>query len=204
MPVHFDPRNPRDNIVGDLPSPASALVSPIGFAIVLFGLAYLVLVGGRGPDWEVRRLPRPLGKQLSSETETLLRWRSPAGSRHRWQCKKCGKQVDDIFDTCWKCETPRDGLSVSVPAADELVATPDVRVVELCSAANEVEAYAILALLANVGIPARVVGKYLGNAVGGLALGEATSPRIWVREEDVRRAREILRQETANPEAGTS
>ena len=26
-----------------------------------------------------------------------------------WTCKKCGEQIDDQFDSCWKCATPKDG-----------------------------------------------------------------------------------------------
>ena len=25
-----------------------------------------------------------------------------------WICKKCGESVDDQFDSCWKCSTPKD------------------------------------------------------------------------------------------------
>ena len=30
-----------------------------------------------------------------------------------WTCPKCGEQVEDQFDACWKCSTPKTG----VPAA---------------------------------------------------------------------------------------
>jgi hypothetical protein len=26
-----------------------------------------------------------------------------------WNCKKCGENIEDQFDSCWKCATPRDG-----------------------------------------------------------------------------------------------
>jgi hypothetical protein len=26
-----------------------------------------------------------------------------------WKCKKCGKQIEDNFDACWKCGTGKDG-----------------------------------------------------------------------------------------------
>ena len=26
-----------------------------------------------------------------------------------WNCQKCGEQVEDQFDTCWKCGTPKAG-----------------------------------------------------------------------------------------------
>jgi hypothetical protein len=25
-----------------------------------------------------------------------------------WKCKKCGEKVEETFDSCWKCSTPRD------------------------------------------------------------------------------------------------
>jgi len=28
-----------------------------------------------------------------------------------WKCKKCGEELEDSFDSCWKCNTPDDGSS---------------------------------------------------------------------------------------------
>ena len=36
-----------------------------------------------------------------------------------WTCKKCGEQVEDNFDSCWKCSAPRD----AAPAPAEVAAT---------------------------------------------------------------------------------
>ena len=130
-----------------------------------------------------------------------------------WRCPNCGERIEDVFDACWKCGTAQDGTPAAEvqsppddsaareprPAdelADESVASPDgsqnVRIVELCSAANEFEAQALCALLAEAGIQARVVGGLLGDVAGGLPLGEAVAPRIWVREEDAARVRQII------------
>jgi hypothetical protein len=68
------------------------------------------------------------------------------------------------------------------------------RLVEVCSAANGVEAYALCNALEEATIRARVVGEDLGNAAGSLPLGEPIAPRIWVRESDAIRAREIIDQ----------
>jgi hypothetical protein len=68
------------------------------------------------------------------------------------------------------------------------------RIVELCSAKNAMEAYFFRNLLEDEGIRSRVVGELLDSAAGALPLGEATSPRIWVREEDAAHAREIIDQ----------
>lgn len=68
------------------------------------------------------------------------------------------------------------------------------RIVEVCSAANAMEAYALRAVLEDAEIRAEVVGDILGTAGGGLPLGEATAPRIWVQAKDARRARQIIAQ----------
>ncbi len=68
------------------------------------------------------------------------------------------------------------------------------RLVEVCSAGNIVEADGLCELLEEAGILARVVGEGPGVAAGGLALGENVSPRIWVREDDLARAREVIEQ----------
>ena len=137
-----------------------------------------------------------------------------------WNCPNCGETIDDVFDACWKCGTNRDGTRAadfhaepSDPQTPDPRAEPDPpdeslaaandpkneRIVELCSAANAVEAYAIRSLLEEEGIQTCVVGDFLGNAAGGLPLGETTAPRIWVREKDAARAREVIDKQTAEP-----
>jgi hypothetical protein len=27
-----------------------------------------------------------------------------------WQCNKCGEKIEDQFDSCWKCGTPKAGV----------------------------------------------------------------------------------------------
>ena len=141
-----------------------------------------------------------------------------------WHCPKCGEQIDDVFDACWKCGTAKDGT----PAADfqaeprysdaidptsepessdeaaegSVAASGDAtpgRIVELCSAADVAEAYALRVLLDEAGIPSRVVGEFLGSAAGSLPLGETVAPRIWVRGEDAVRAREIIDERISRP-----
>jgi len=67
----------------------------------------------------------------------------------------------------------------------------DDRIVELCSAANSVEAHALCAALEDAGIRAQVVGEMLGNAAGWLPLGQTIAPRIWIRQGDLQRAQEV-------------
>jgi predicted nucleic-acid-binding Zn-ribbon protein len=31
-----------------------------------------------------------------------------------WTCSKCGEQIDDQFDSCWKCATVPGGLSPAI------------------------------------------------------------------------------------------
>jgi hypothetical protein len=132
-----------------------------------------------------------------------------------WRCPNCGESVDDKFDACWNCGTARDGtpdLDFHAEAGDPSVPdrgpdpepaprSPEVieadrilheRIVELCSAANVIEADGLCELLDEAGIRARVVGDGLGAAAGCLPLGEATSPRIWVYETDADRARQVI------------
>ena len=68
------------------------------------------------------------------------------------------------------------------------------RIVDVDSAANGLEAHGLCAVLEERGIRAEVVGEALGNAAGRLPLGEATAPRIWVREGDARCARELIEE----------
>jgi membrane protease YdiL (CAAX protease family) len=73
------------------------------------------------------------------------------------------------------------------------------RLVVVYSAANDVEAHGLRAVLEERGIRAQVVGESLGNAVGRLPFGEATAPRIQVREGDTGRAREIIEDLSRSP-----
>jgi hypothetical protein len=108
-----------------------------------------------------------------------------------WRCPSCGEQIDDNLDACANCGTVQDTTrDVEQPAASGL----HERVVEVCSAANIVEANDLYELLDEAGIKSQIVGDSLGAAAGCLPLGEATAPRIWVRESDADRARQIIEQ----------
>jgi hypothetical protein len=76
---------------------------------------------------------------------------------------------------------------------------PADRVVEIYAAANAIEAHALCAVLAEEAIQAQIVGEQLGNAAGCLPLGETLAPRIWVREGDATRAREIIEEWISQP-----
>jgi hypothetical protein len=132
-----------------------------------------------------------------------------------WNCPNCGEQIDDAFDACWKCGTAQDGTRAADfqpepgdPETHDPRADPDPpdeqvaddprndRIVELCEAANAFEAHALCGLLEEAGVRCRIVGETLGNAAGGLPLGETIAPRIWVREEDAARAWQIIDEQT--------
>ena len=71
-------------------------------------------------------------------------------------------------------------------------ADDDTRIVEIFSAANEVEAGAVRAALDAEGIEARLVGDRLGNAWGEVPLGFRSEPKRLVRETDADAARRII------------
>jgi hypothetical protein len=139
-----------------------------------------------------------------------------------WHCPACNEALDDAFDVCWNCGTDRDGLADplfrratddasnlgSGPGPEDELAEMDsdtadqptpaknaadrTKILELCSAADIVEANAIADVLEEAGIRVSIVGDALQGSAGGTPLGEATSPRLWISSEDLLRAREAL------------
>jgi hypothetical protein len=65
---------------------------------------------------------------------------------------------------------------------------------EVYRAENVPQAHLIKDQLEAAGIPARVDGDFLQGALGGLALGWASSPRVLVAESYAPKARKILAQ----------
>jgi hypothetical protein len=76
----------------------------------------------------------------------------------------------------------------------EIYTMDDSDIVEIYSAANSIEAYAMANALKAAGVKARVVGDMLGTAAGGLAVGEPIAPRVWIRRQDEAHARGLLKQ----------
>ena len=127
-----------------------------------------------------------------------------------WRCLKCGEQIDNEFDACWNCGTWRDGAAAvgfraepkerEQPAGDSGAAeVAGEQIVELCSAADMVEANYLCDRLEEAGIDVRVVGDFLANTGVGLPLGEATSPRIWVHQRDLARAEKSSTNRATSP-----
>lgn len=72
------------------------------------------------------------------------------------------------------------------------LAMHDSAIVELFSAADAADAYAIKNLLEDDQITARVVGDWIQTGVGEIPVGIVTAPRIWVLREDAVRAKQLL------------
>ena len=70
----------------------------------------------------------------------------------------------------------------------------DADVVEIYSAANSIEAYAMANALKAAGIKARVVGEHVQTGVGLWPLTQPVTPRVWVRRDEEVRARDLLKQ----------
>jgi len=127
-----------------------------------------------------------------------------------WTCPKCGKKVDPSFDVCWFCGTSRDGvedptfvcaddvqpsespLDLDMPPGEEALPEPPFE-----SAAELVECYQALDLmqatfladqLSEQGIPAVADTHDMHDALGSMS----STPRVWVRAEDLPRARAWL------------
>ncbi len=132
-----------------------------------------------------------------------------------WTCPKCHAKVDASFEVCWRCGTSVDGTEdpTFVSADDEgpiedppvieegegilpvVGATtppnpfgPDVEPVEAYVAEDRMQAHFIAEELTSQGIPAVADSHEPNETLGGLL----ELPRVWVRAEDLDRARQWL------------
>jgi hypothetical protein len=129
-----------------------------------------------------------------------------------WTCPKCHSKVDPSFEVCWNCGTTEDGVEdpsfvtaddagpiVAEPVIPELDLKDDVVTGELPNPIRGelVEAYQALDLaeakfladrLTDEGIPAMSDTHDLHESLGGMH----SFPRVWVREDDLPRARQWL------------
>jgi hypothetical protein len=67
----------------------------------------------------------------------------------------------------------------------------DSDIIEVYSAANSIEAYAMANALKAAGVRARVVGDQLET---GVPFGQTMTPRIWVLRKDEAHARTLLKE----------
>jgi hypothetical protein len=123
-----------------------------------------------------------------------------------WSCPKCGSKVDLSFDVCWACGTSRDGvedpsfvpadapppdispLVIDLPQVND-AATPTVgELVEAYWALDLMQAKFVADRLMEQGIPAVPDTHDMHDALGSMRSG----PRVWVRAEDLPRAKAWL------------
>ena len=123
--------------------------------------------------------------------------------KQMWHCPNCGEQIDNVFDACWKCGTAQDGtLAADFQAKPSDSETLDpgaqqdaldetakdsaaglktirrpLRIVELCSATNLVQAFALRGFLSKPVSGPALWASLLGNAAGWLPFGETVSAR---------------------------
>jgi hypothetical protein len=127
-----------------------------------------------------------------------------------WTCPKCGSKVDSSFDVCWSCGTTADGvedptfvpadspasetspLDLDMPKGDEPLPVPATAIagglVECYWALDVMQAKFLADQLTDNGIPAVSDLHDMHDALGSMSSG----PRVWVRAEDLPRARAWL------------
>jgi len=127
-----------------------------------------------------------------------------------WTCPKCGAKVDPSFDVCWNCGTTADGvedpsfvradapteeespLDLDMPKGDEPLPEPSTEtageLVECYWALDVMQAKFLADQLTDNGIPAVADTHDLHEALGSMSSG----PRVWVRAEDLPRAKAWL------------
>jgi hypothetical protein len=131
------------------------------------------------------------------------------GALPMWTCPKCGSKVDVDFDVCWSCGTSREGVEdLTFVRADD--AAPDESPLELEMPegtvplinspepfSDLVECYLALDLmqakfiadqLSERGIPAIADTDDMHTELGSMR----STPRVWVRAENLAAAREWL------------
>jgi Putative prokaryotic signal transducing protein len=124
-----------------------------------------------------------------------------------WTCPKCGTKVDSALEVCWFCGTTPDGvedptfvpadaasppvspLDLDMPKGDEPIPEPATPLsgdlVECYWALDLMQAKFLADQLTENGIPA-VADMH--DALGSIS----SRPRVWVRAEDLPRARAWL------------
>ena len=127
-----------------------------------------------------------------------------------WTCPKCATKVDPSLDVCWSCGTTPDGvedptffradeveastspLDLDMPKGEEPLPEPETRLsgdlVACYWALDLMQAKFLADLLSDQGIPAVSDTQDMHDALGSMSSG----PRVWVRAEDVPRARAWL------------
>jgi hypothetical protein len=127
-----------------------------------------------------------------------------------WTCAKCGTKVDPSFEVCWSCGTTREGvedpsfipadaplpesspLDLDMPKGSaplpEPISTSAAELVECYWALDVMQAKFLADALTDNDIPAVADLHDLHDALGSMSSG----PRVWVRAEDLPRAKAWL------------
>lgn len=127
-----------------------------------------------------------------------------------WTCPKCATKVDPSLDVCWNCGTSVDGvedptfvradeelppaspLDLDMPKGDKPLPEPSTPLagdlVECYWALDLMQAKFLADQLSDQGIPAVADTQDMHDALGSMSSG----PRVWVRAEDLARARAWL------------
>jgi hypothetical protein len=127
-----------------------------------------------------------------------------------WTCPKCGNKVDPSFEVCWSCGTTPEGVedpsfvtaddprSESSPLdLDMPPGNAPVHAAANSMAGDLVECYWALDVmqakfladqLSEAGMPAISDTHDMHDALGSMS----SSPRVWVRSEDLSRAKAWL------------
>ena len=127
-----------------------------------------------------------------------------------WTCPRCQNKVDSTFEVCWACGTSPDGvedpkfvpadalptpaspLNLDMPKGDEPVPLPSSAkagdLVECYWALDVMQAKFLADQLTDRGIPAVADMHDMHDALGSMS----SVPRVWVRAEDLPRAKAWL------------
>jgi hypothetical protein len=128
-----------------------------------------------------------------------------------WTCPKCGTKIDPAFDTCWNCGTSADGvedptfvradaamptespLDLDMPEGDQPIPEPATplagQLVECYLALDLMQAKFLADKLSEAGIPAVSDTHDMHDTLGLMS----SSPRVWVRAQDLPVARQWLK-----------
>ncbi|WP_422926241.1 putative signal transducing protein [Singulisphaera sp. PoT] len=127
-----------------------------------------------------------------------------------WTCPKCQTKVDPSFEVCWSCGTSADGvedptfvqadessadaspLDLDMPEGDRPIPEPSSplagELVEAYWALDLMQAKFLADRLSEDGINAVADTHDMHDALGSMSSG----PRVWVRAEDLPRAKAWL------------
>ncbi len=93
-----------------------------------------------------------------------------------WKCKKCGEEIEDTFDSCWKCSTPDDGSSPRLPSSSALTALSSRSEQRTPSSSSSLvtkrysDAYLVARTITDIGVLVKRIALILGGGIVLIAL----------------------------------